>query len=529
MKCAYCGKNNKPGAVVCKRCGVALPVPPPSNPGSSNSSVEDAQVVETGKVIDSRKTGGVASGKLKMSRKTAAIGIAAIIGVIAAAVLVIVLIANSGSLVLHKTSSYFVNGSAVYYKGESIVPDSTGNAAAVSDLGGSRAAILSADGNLYACAKGQSTLAAKKVEKFCLSVNGNYLAYTDSDGLLWRYDCKDPSNAPVCIFNNAVKDGFAVSPDGGTVLFTRESDSVLCTFVNGKIKTYEGCTGHLPVAVSNGAKHIYSYSPDDNSVYYTNSRGKTSFLRSNLASEIFLNSKHDEIVFASNSGNMKLQTLISASGGEPVELCNSADVVQPVLPVSGCSMEGVVPNFTVVTCPFKTFSEKLFAGSGLVKYSKKTGVTVLLPDTILSARATDNYQTVFCTSSSGLSRIDLKAADSPVRITESCSSFSVSTNGKVIWYKDLGNILHYVKGSSDTEIAIGVEDFASTASGKVCAFMVSGSLYINKSGSASKSYPVETGEFMKVIAADAANVYYLDGSNVWQKIGKTGKAVNLAK
>ena len=528
MKCAYCGKNNKPGALVCKRCGIALPLTPPSDQKSaapaekSESSSEQAQAVK----VD--KSGGVSSGKPKMNRKAAAIGIASVVGVIAVAVLVIVLLANSGSLILHKNSGYFANGSALFYKGESVVPGIVGNAAAATDLSGKRAAVLCEDGTLYACEKGTNTLAAKNVEKFAFSVNGNYLAYTDSEGLLWRFDCKDLANAPVCIFNNAVKEGFAISPDGNSVLFTRDSDSALCVYIKGKIKAYEGCEGHVPVSVSDGAKAVYSYSPDDNSLYYINAKGKKTQVRSTLIGEIYLNSKHDEIVFAFNSGNLKLQTLISCSGSEPVELCNAADAVRPVLPVSGFAMKDSVPGFDVYTCPFKTFGDKVFYGSQLVRYSKKTGVTVILPDTVSSARASDNYSSVFCVTGSGLSKIDMKAAESPVRVAESCAEFALSSNGKTIWYKDLGDTLHYVKKSKDTAIAGGVGDFAVTLSGKAAAFFVGGKLYVNKSGNPAKSAPVENASPTS-IAADVSNLYYLDGASIWKKIDKTGKAENLIK
>ncbi len=192
-------------------------------------------------------------------------------------------------------------------------------------------------------------------------------------------------------------------------------------------------------------------------------------------------------------------------------------------------MTDKIPGFTVATCPFKTFNNKVFSGSQLVQYSKKTGTTVIIPDTVTSARATDNYASVYCVYGGGLSKIDLKAVDAPARISDSCASFAVSTNGKSVWYKDLGNVLHYVKNNKDAVIAIGVDDYAAVASGKACAFTVGGSLYINKSGSASKSLPVETGDFTGTFAADASNLYYLSNAGNWQKIDKTGKAVDLSK
>lgn len=523
MKCAYCGKNNKPGAVVCKRCGVALPVPPPADPNGKTNEVEEAQVVEVTRASDNKSSGGVASKKLRMSRKTALIGIAAIIAVIAAAVLTIVIIANSGNLVLHKASAYFVNGSAVFYKGEPVVPEAAGNTDAASDLSGSIAAIKTRDGNLYLCSKGENKLAAKNVEEFSFSVDGHYLVYSDDDGMLWRYDCRDASVAPVCVYNNVVKDAFAVSPNGDTVLFTKGDDSSLCAYVKGKIKTFESCSGHIPVSVSDNAKHVYSYSPDDNSLYYTNSKGKTNFVRSNLASEIYLNSRHDEIVFASNSGNMKLQTLISIAGEEPIELKNAADAVRPVLPVSGVMMNG-----PVYTCPFKTFSSKLFSGSGLVMFDKKTGVKEVVSDTVSSACATDNYAKVFYVAGGALSSVEIKSLDTPQRVAESCRSFALSTNGKIIWYADLGNVLHCIKNSKDYTSAIGVDEFFALTSGKSAVFTTGGSLYMTKSANPTKCYPVETGS-VSGIFADANALYYCSETAGWQKINKTGKAVDLTK
>ena len=524
MKCAYCGKNNRPGALVCKRCGIALPLAKPSD---APSPVQLVKVDESTESKTESGTGSIETGSVKKPGKKAAfIGTAVILAVLAAAALAIVIAVNSGSIILPSKNSYSVFDNSVFFGGEPFSPDASAVKSAVTDLDGSNAAVLTSDASLYSCVNGINTLIAKNVKGYSISAEGGCIVYSDESGLLWSFDCSAEAGAPVCISNDAVKPGFSVSPDGKTVLYSSEADSKLYANTNGKIR--EIGDGLVPIAVSNGAKHVYSYSPNDNSIYYTNSRGKTSFIRSNTAPEIFLNSRHDELVFSTYSGNGIVQTMISKAGGEAVEICNSNDVVRPVLPVSGVTIHDDSDPFDIVTCPFKSFDGKLFSGSKLVLYSSSKGAEVLEPNSIGSAAASDNYSTVFYTSEGALLKRVLSGAETAERVADECAAFTLSSNGRIVWYSDLGGVLHCMIGSIDKTIAVGVERFTAISSGRSAAFICSGSLYVNKGGSPTGTYPCE-GADAADIYADASVLYYLSESEGWKVISELGKRIDLSK
>lgn len=526
MKCAYCGKNNKAGALVCKRCGIALPLPPPENQSQTTTelqkTVEPASGGSTGTSFaePSKKSGK------KLSKKAGLVIALLIICVAAAAVISLVVVINSGNIVLPAVNGYVSYNDAVFYNGEQVIPDESGTVGGMIDLNGARAAVLTLSGNLYSCSKGENKLAAKKVESFCVSVDGRHIVYTDENDLLWSFDCKDSESAPVCICNNAVKTGYAVSPDGKSVLFAKATDSTLYAFIDGKLRTLE--EGHVPVSISNGGKHIYSYCEADNSIYYFNARGKMAFVRSNLGTDIFLNSKHDEIVFSTNSGNGIIQTMISVRGGEAVELCNSDSAVYPVLPAYSITVPSAIEYFAIATCPFKTFDGKVFAGSKLVSYSKKTGAAELDNDHADHACASSNYKTVFYVANNKLLKRNISGSEPAQTVAGDCESFIISSNGKIVWYVDLGGVLHCVNGTNDNTIAVGVEKYRPTMNGKNAVFVCSGALYMNKGGRPGSTYSCG-GYLAEDLLVAANDLFFRSEQNGWMKAETMGKSMDLSK
>lgn len=517
MKCAYCGKNNKPGAVVCKRCGIGLPPPPPPEGDGSRGRDAAPDVAAPSAEAAAPET-----------KKRSLLKTVIVVGAALAALLIIAgviyAVAGSSSVILPSARGYTVHSDGVFFAGEVVAPDESGIFSAMSSLDGARAGMLCKNGCLYAGKKGVSSLVAKEVSCFTLSENGNQLVYMDSSNHLWSFDCSKDDSAPVCISTEAVESVFSVSPDGSTVVFNKKNDPALYMSLKGKVSTVGD--GLIPISVSNAGKNIYCFSPAENSIYYTSRRGRATYLRSNIVRDVYVNSTHDEIVFSTDAGQGIIITMISVSGREPVEIRNSSDTVAPVLPVSCIEKKDVFDVHTVFTCPLKSFDGKLFAGSGLVKYSAKSGADVIVPGECGSAVATDDYGTVYFLSEGVLSRMVMKNTDGPQRMVDGCSDFAISTNGSTVWYVDKDGSLRYHKGAKDELIARNVDLFAASPNGKSAAFCSEGRIYLNIKGNPRRTTIVD--EFFATgVAADAKGFYLRKPDGGWTKLVESGKKVDI--
>lgn len=524
MKCSYCGKNNKPGALVCKRCGIALPVQPPVKDefkSTGNDMVELGTVIQDTPPIDDKP-----AKKLRLSRKSALVATLAVLGVLLVIALVIVVAVNSSGIILPSRNSYTVVDGGVFYNGEPVDPVGSGVASAVTNPAGTTVALLTKSGELYSLRSGVNSLAARNAVSYTVSVNGSRIVYTDGDGLLWSFSSSDPASAPECICNDAVGSGFSVSPDGKSVLFVKASDNTLYANVGGKLRSVG--EGFVPLSISDGGKHIYCYSPRDNSFNYVNKRGTVSFLRSNNTETVYLNSRHDELVFFTDSGNGAIFSLICSGAGEIKEIANSDTGLTPVIPVSGICITDTVSDFTVITCPFKSFDKKVFSGRGLIYYESASGSTVYSVKEVSFASASDNYSTVLYTAEGFLYRKSVRSSADPELVCGNVSSIKISANGRMVWYTDTNQALHCLSGSSDTMIAPQVSEYAVIPSGRSAVFISTGQLCCNRNGKARQTYLYE-GLTATDVIADAGGLYYRTNLEGWQKLANGGKRTDLSK
>ncbi|MCR5610889.1 MAG: hypothetical protein K6F68_03550 [Clostridiales bacterium] len=525
MKCAYCGKNNKPGALVCKRCGIALPVEPPAGKPFSDST----DMVETGKVIDAEVVRtpdhDVSGKKVRMSKKTAAVTACAVLFVALLAAVIILVAVNAGSIILPGNNSYTVYTDAVIFNGEAVRPDGALTLDAASSFDGTRVALKTTDGDLYVCSKGTYRLAARNVDEYTISSGGRYVIYSDGAGLLWSCDVKDASSAPVCITNDAANPSFAVSPDGKSVLFVKRSDSTLYAYVNGKLRAIG--QGFEPVSISDGGKYIYCYRLADNSLYYVNKRDKQIFVRSNIGENISLNSRHDEIVFSADSGNGIVATMICVRGGDAKEILLSDSAAAPVMPVSAIKSVSPVSRFEVSSFPVKSFDNRLFYGSKLLSFSFRSGAKDLCSNAVSMAKASDNYGKVLYVTGGRLYSMSVRSGEAD-KLADSCSDFTLSANGRIVWYVDLGSSLHAIRSGSDQLIARNVQSFTVLPSGRQAAFIKDGSLCLNKNGRPGQTFVFEGFDAIATVS-DARGHYYKTQDGIWKKLGAGGKRTDLSK
>ena len=149
MKCSYCGKKNKPGAVVCKRCGIGLP-PDPSVIAEAASADKLAGDLGSGDNASSVTKAGNKAG----NKKAALIAAAIVLAVLALAVAIYVL-TRPGNVILPAKNAYTAEGTCLVYGGEPIVPETTRIAITEAALNGSRAGMWCENDSLYDCFKGE--------------------------------------------------------------------------------------------------------------------------------------------------------------------------------------------------------------------------------------------------------------------------------------------------------------------------------------------------------------------------------------
>lgn len=542
MKCAYCGKKNKPGALVCKRCGIALPVPPPPEPIGADGTRANVTSVTVGEEAPpSEKAKGLTGIKDKLSsakaKKPALIGVAAVLLAAAALALLILCLSGNNGITLPKKNGYTVMGSpaGIFYQGENASPEGFEANIVRSSIDGRSAALTTGNGTLFSLSKGESQAVAKDIADLRVSVDGSRLIYRDASELLWSYEINGSQKAPVCICNEAVAPGFTISPDGKTVLFMKRSDSKLCLLSGGKIR--EVGDKLYPVSVSNGGKHIYAYSDAENALYYVTKKGRSSYIRSNIIGDVFLNNAHDEIVFSIRSGDDIVITMLSRAGSEPLEILNSSEPVAPVLPVSALTVRDELLTHHTVTCPFKSFEGKLFSGGALIRYSAK-GSTVLEPNSVENAIASDDYRTVLYMTDGGLAKRTVGSDAAADRIAESCSYFECSTNCNTVWYVGGDGSLHYLKGSRDTLIAPNIylpadpdgditKTLAITPDGKSAAFISNGTLCTNKGGNPKQTFAYP-GTNCDCFACSRYGVFIFSADG-WKKLDTQGEKTDLTK
>ncbi|MBO4562979.1 MAG: hypothetical protein J5772_05145 [Clostridia bacterium] len=505
MKCAYCGKNNKPGALVCKRCGISLPPSPPP--------AEEARADDDGKVPVRRR---------RYTRRIPVGLIAVLIAAAAIAVLIFAL-AGNGGVTLPARNAYSVNANTVFYNGETVAPEDDPILSAEVTLDGKRAAIHTETNSLFTASKGETELVARSVSVYAMASGGKAIAFLDLNSLLWICDCTEKELTPICICNDYVDTAFVISPDGRSLLFNKQGDPKLYLYTKNKIRAIGD--GLVPVSVSNGSKVIYAYSPSENALYHLTKKGKATFLRGNIGSEIFLDREHEEIVFSTIAGNNIVITMFSYSGSEPAEIRNAAAAVAPVIPVSGLTLRDQFAAYAITTCPFRTFGKKLFAGDGLVKFRPGSENFAISPVICSGAVATDDYGTVFCMTDEGLMRYIVKNHAAETLIAEDCADFRVSANGSIVWYKDGEGALHFHKGRKDTVIAEEVYDFAMLPSGREALFIAGDALYSNRNGSPKQTF-MYSGPASD-IHCDGSTFYVYNDAEGWKKLEGDAKRVDI--
>ena len=528
MRCSYCNKNNKDGALFCKRCGIGLPQPGPAAKETtvehiiSEDAAEHSASEYENTVIETTRE---SSGRRRHLKHLLMFMLFAII-LFAVVYLVISLFVNRSEPILAARGSYTSVNGAVICKGSVLAPGDESVKSTVTNLSGSTGGLLTGDGFLYSFVNEHEVLVSGNITRFISSASGSNLIYEDQYGYLWSYACGQPDRAPICICNTPVRENFVVSPDGRIVLFNKVNDSMLYMFKDGVISSLKD--GLSPISAADSARHIYAFSEEENALYHIDKRGALTFLRSNIASEIYLNSTHDELVFSTNIGDEAVMTMLFNGNGEPMTICNSFNTLAPIPTVTGIIMTETLPSHTVYTFPYKSFEKKLFCGAGIVLYSRSEvqGIEGL---PCSCAVMSDDYKLLYYISDGKLIMRDSKDYELKTVICDDCINFAMSSNGQKLWCLSSDNILSYQQGSKVSLVAPNVSDFAVHPDGNQAIYLSGGIACRNIGGNTNVSYYYDENLGVMMLAADKYGLYGYTTDEGWSKLTTGGKKINWHK
>ncbi|MBR5719277.1 MAG: hypothetical protein IKX16_09700, partial [Clostridia bacterium] len=151
MRCSYCNKNNKDGALFCKRCGIGLPQPGPAAKETtvehiiSEDAAEHSASEYENTVIETARE---SSGRRRHLKHLLMFMLFAII-LFAVVYLVISLFVNRSEPILAARGSYTSVNGAVICKGSVLAPGDESVKSTVTNLSGSMGGLLTGDGFLY--------------------------------------------------------------------------------------------------------------------------------------------------------------------------------------------------------------------------------------------------------------------------------------------------------------------------------------------------------------------------------------------
>ncbi len=149
---------------------------------------------------------------------------------------------------------------------------------------------------------------------FVMAHSGKKIVYISSDAILSVYDISSQTIEKI----DEGAASIAVSPNGKTVLYSKENGEKIQLFLYSKGKSSLLSDGYQPLAVSDDAKYIYVLS-NDNSLYLINNEGAVvSKLCSNSDTDMFcFSSDMKQIVFCDGA-----YTYISTEGKNRIRLAS---------------------------------------------------------------------------------------------------------------------------------------------------------------------------------------------------------------
>ncbi len=551
MICPKCGKENADDSKFCEHCGAPLEAVveevKEEVKAAAEEVKEEAKEVQTEvKAEVERKAANIPTpkapkdpnGKKGLDPKV----LIAAVGAVAVIALIVILI------------NVFSGGSSSGYKaGYMAVPDPDNECTYIINGGKQIAKVgenadvepISVDGSVVLLVEeeddedtisviknGKVTKVGENINPIAFADTGAAFVFTNEDGDLMLYTVSSGKSEKI---EGEIKSSrVAMSPDGKSVLYTKTDENddgdevtALYLYTGGKSSKIAK-DGVYPVTLSNGAKQIYAYDVESESLVLYNAKGeKVGKIGSSASKSFIVNQDHTDIIFSDGE-----KTYISVKGDEKKKIASSSDVT-PVLPdgvtVTYSRSYGAVyvygvSNFKniIISCyDSDSETDALYYLNSKYELENKIGDT--------SRAVTADGATVYYKKSGNLYSKNIKKADAEqVKIASNTKgNFVISSDGKTVYYISEDDELHSYKGGKDNKIADDVDKVY--ISGKDNVFFLSDDGVYYVSGSSKKAVATEAlGMTVDPTGAvyvlkgdkDAYDVLYSNGSTSFKEILK---------
>mgnify|MGYP005760282125 CR=1 FL=1 len=492
MKCEFCGQENAEESRFCEKCGAELKKP--ENP-DAGGTVQAAGAAVTKAADEAKK---IIS---KIPKKALIIGAAAVLLLIIIIILVCAL--QPAKYPTRKADINFlyyeeegqtevlINGSALKTK----IDGSVDNRQIAMD--GASAMALGDDGTLYYINTKEMTVVKEDVEGFILAATGKGALYSDEDGALWLYNCKNEKAEK--IVEDAEVEAVVIAPDGASAAYATaeendDGEEVIEAFLYLKGESSSIGKNIMPKAMSNGGKYIYALNNEDELYVIPKGKEKEKLATDVSSGYILLNAEHTQIGFATQDDRI----YISDKGGEKVKLLNSSACF-PVSPKNTAAFYDYFSN--TITYDVKTFGGNVVTMSDAVYYVDGKFETEKISNIDGSVMITDDGKTVVYKKNGDLYRTAVSKPEDAVKLADDIVSFNMTSDGKKVYYINEDEELWCKNGSSDS-VKIADDVYNIVITGKdIALFLVD---YNSSSGGT--LYSCKNGKDKDKIAEDVTNV-----------------------
>lgn len=349
----------------------------------------------------------------------------------------------------------------------------------------------------YTDGETNDVVADNSTNNYVIAYSGSAVVYTDSVGLLRRYDTTKKKT-------DTLSDGadrFAVSPDGSRVLFTKteEGNSVLYLYEKGSASRVG--EQYIPLAVSDDASYIYALSAD-NSLCLLNRDGT---MRSKLCSQtnpsslaFSFSSDISSVVFSDQS-----YTYISHEGKSRIRMISG--VAEPVLQaLTVCDSYGVSHVFddddlTDIFYASHGTTDVLFA---VTKESERVDIN----SSVAQFDEAGDDALVYI---SDQGRLYLYHGEKSEAIADGVSQAVACKNGKYIYYITANADLIAYHGGKTRKLASDAATLSVTADNKLLFLLTDGSLYV----SSGMKYGEKVDESVRSCYVTDTAVFYMKNYN----------------
>lgn len=536
MFCTKCGTQNADGVIFCSSCGNALnaapaaeaaPVVPETEAPASTNPIDKVKATAL-KVLAPVQPLIEKAKPFVEKNKLLVVGAAGVLAlVICIALLCAIFGGGSGYDAYKHYIGVKIDDGEIVILYDNKKPKSTGMDAEGIDsisrsIDGSRAAILTEEGELAFIKGTKLTKVDEEVEYFMMSSDGTGIAYVteNDDGYtLTLYNTKNKKAKVVT--KNLYGYNFELSPNGDSVCYLErkeDDDSASLMFFKGSKSTKITSDEVVLLGLANNGKYIYVGAENDDGdayLYCYDKKGNRDKIGKISDSEVIFNKDHTQVVyFSSSDGNTR--TYISIKGKEGVKISSSE--AYPILPgntyVTSGRYSTTVAAKTLLNKVYQCEGEK---GTNVWFIRKNPDKSEKLVGGVYGITLSEDGKMLYYIDDDELKVLTVKhgdkAADKAKVLAEDVDDYVVTSNCSKVYYES-DNALYCVNGktgSGKKTIATDNVSYLCINGKDVVYYILDDDAYASKNGSKGTKV-VSDADYISQYPNGMIRIYSDDGS-----------------